>query len=253
MHLSILTMNDQYPFTISILIPAYNEGASLPGTVSAIERVMQEYGYEHETIIINDGSTDATQEESEALAARFDAVRYVSHDMNRGKGAAIQTGVREARGEYILFLDADHSVHIENIAPFMDAVRDCDIVIGSIGLKEADIFDVHHPYRRVLGSVSKVCIRMCATPGIYDTQRGFKLFKHAAAKDIFSQLSIHRWGFDIEALVMAQQTGLIIKEMPVAWNNTKRSNIGILDYFKTLRELGAILWNKWTGKYTSLK
>ena len=111
-----------------------------------------------------------------------------------------------------------------------------DIVIASIGLSESSIQDDNYSYRRFLGRFSKIFIRYVATPGIYDTQRGFKLFTKRAVEIVFPRLTIDRFGFDIELLVIAQQRGLKIKEVAVKWMNSRASSVGLGSYVKTLWE-----------------
>jgi dolichyl-phosphate beta-glucosyltransferase len=89
-----------------------------------------------------------------------------------------------------------------------------------------------------------------ATPGIYDTQRGFKLFTRKAANIIFPRLSVNRFGFDIELLVIAQTNNLKIKELPVEFDNPKGSKVSFYSYFATFFELLKIVIKKHLGKYS---
>jgi dolichyl-phosphate beta-glucosyltransferase len=135
-------------------------------------------------------------------------------------------------------MDADHSVSIENFETFKKEIeKGAEIVIASIELPGSTIHDDNFKYRRVLGKWSKGLIRSAATPGIYDTQRGFKLFTAKATEELFSALKTTRWGFDIELLRRAQKKGYKIKEIPVDWNNSKASSVGILSYPRTFLEL----------------
>jgi dolichyl-phosphate beta-glucosyltransferase len=148
----------------------------------------------------------------------------------------------EAIGCFQLFMDADHSVKIDYLEDFLKYLNEGhDVVIASIELEGAEFFDENLQYRRFLGKLSKFLIRFLATPGIYDTQRGFKIFNKKASQIIFNKLSVERWGFDIESLIIARKHGLRIKEVPVSWVNSRASSVNLGSYFFTLYELVKIL------------
>jgi Glycosyltransferases involved in cell wall biogenesis len=211
-----------------------------------------EYGYE--ILVINDGSKDATSEVVRAYEQKLPGLRLISFKRNLGKGAAVRTGMIEARGEYRLFMDADNSVTIDTVEAFFDAIENegHDIVIGSIAHPQARYVEHNGYYRRLLGSISKLLIRTVAIPGIRDTQRGFKLFTRAAAEAIFPLQQIERFGFDIEILYIARRHGFSVKEMPVVWDNPAGSTVSPRAYFDSFIELAKILWNGITGKYRPL-
>lgn len=125
-----------------------------------------------------------------------------------------------------------------------------DVVIGSIAAPGADTVVEHNGWhRRFFGSLSKFLVRALAVPGIYDTQRGFKLFTAQAAEVIFPRQKINRFGFDIELLVIAREQGMKIRELPVAWNNPEGSTVKPSDYFRTMRELAEIIGNRLQNAY----
>lgn len=215
---------------ISIIIPAYNESLRIETTLRSIP-------FEYEVIVVDDGSKDETI----SMVERFPHVKLLKNEANRGKGYSVKRGMLEARGEYRLFMDADHSVKIDNLPRFIEEIeKGADIVIGSIELPGAQIQDDNYGYRRVLGKWSKWLIRNLITPGIYDTQRGFKLFTAQAVEALFPLQVTNRWGFDFEILSRAQKRGLKIKELAVEWNNSKASSVNMWSYFYTLWELAKI-------------
>ncbi len=235
---------------ISLVIPAYNEEARLAKTIEESIEYFQTKGWSYEIIVVDDGSTDGTLRSIETICSSNSRVKTIQFKKNAGKGKAVKKGILDASGAYVLFMDADHSVNISNLDIFIKYIDEgYDIAIASIVLNGARIHDANTPLRRMAGSFSKILIRIFAVPTIYDTQRGFKLFTHRAAQSIFSRVTIARWGFDIEALVIASLNGFRIKEIPVHWMNSKRSDIGISDYLVTLFELMRILYNKFLGRY----
>jgi glycosyltransferase involved in cell wall biosynthesis len=221
------------PF-LSIIIPAYNEAQRIGPTLDAVTSYFSKKNMKHEIIVVDDGSKDTTS----IVSQKFPKVRVLVNEKNRGKGYSVKRGMAEARGECRLFMDADHSVHIDNLDRFLEELqKGADVAIASIEVPGSTIQDANYRYRRALGRWSKWLIRAVATPGIHDTQRGFKLFTKNAAESLFPPLITDRWGFDIEILRRAQKKGLIIRELPVEWNNSKATSVTLGSYFRTLFEL----------------
>ena len=92
---------------ISVVIPAYNEGASIRNSLDECIGIMRKMGHPFELVVVNDGSVDDTLSEIEAAADQYPEIRMISYADNRGKGNAIKTGSLEAKGELITFIDAD--------------------------------------------------------------------------------------------------------------------------------------------------
>lgn len=238
------------PLKLSVVIPAYNEEETIAHTLAACVSFLKKMPYTFEIIVVDDGSKDKTALAVTHTQKTLGHIQLLKFERNCGKGAAIKRGVEVAQGERILFMDADHSVSIDHLHSFMDFLDSgFDIAIASIELEGASIRDVHHPVRRCAGKVAKVLIRAFAVPDNFDTQRGFKLFTQAAAKQLFQPLKVLRWGFDIEVLVRAKKKGYTIKEIPVTWHNDKKSAIGIADYIVTFFELIAISVNSRLDRY----
>lgn len=235
---------------LSIIIPAYNEASRISNTLDAIYSYLSKKTYSYEIIVVDDGSTDETFKQAELSASKFKKIKILKNEKNMGKGYSVKRGMLEATGELKLFIDADHSVNIENIDRFIENIDNgADICIGSIEISKTAKTDSNPGYRLVMGKLSKILIRMLAVPEIYDSQRGFKLFKRVTADAIFPKQTIHRWGFDIEVLVIARQKGYVIKELGVEWNNSESSSLNIFSYIPTLLELLRIKKNQLTSKY----
>jgi dolichyl-phosphate beta-glucosyltransferase len=157
----------------------------------------------------------------------------------------------QARGDFRLFTDADNSTSIEQIEKFWPYFENgYHVVIGSIEVAGAKIFEHAQWYRRILGKYSKYLIRFVAGLWkIHDTQRGFKCFTAKAAEDIFSRAKIDRFGFDIEVLALARKMGYKIKEVPVIWNNPGGGTVHLRSYIETLKDLFRIRFYLWTNAY----
>ena len=97
--------------------------------------------------------------------------------------------------------------------------------------------------------MSNLLIQLLAVPGIKDTQLGFKVLTHKAAKDIFDRITVFGWGFDMEVLTIARQRGYKIKEVPVLWREQGGSHVPLTAYIKSLLDLFKIKLNVLLGKY----
>lgn len=238
--------------TLSIVIPAYKEEARIGKTLASIASYFEGNPLSFEVIVVDDGSPDATGKVARAYASKIERLTVLTNEVNRGKGYSVQRGMLVATGEYRLFMDADSSVDISHLDSFIAAIRQgFDVAIGSIHLSDSTHVAEHNGWhRRILGASANLLVQLLATPGIADTQRGFKLFSAKAANAIFPHQTIERFGFDIELLVIARAYGLKIKELSVVWDNPAGSTVTGAAYLKTLTELGRIFVNRLAGRYT---
>jgi dolichyl-phosphate beta-glucosyltransferase len=237
---------------LSVVIPAYNEAKRIAPTLRDVSSHLSTKDYAYEIIVVDDGSTDNTHEVVAEEMKSIPHLTFLNGQKNRGKGYAVNRGMTAAKGEYRLFMDADGSVNIREVDRFLfHAAYGFDVVIASISHPSQLRPVVEHAgyLRRIFGSVSHSIVRMFATPGIYDTQRGFKLFSAKAADIIFSRQTIDRFGFDIELLVIAAHHNLSVKEVPVSWNNPAGSTVRASDYFRTFKELFRIVNNRSAHAY----
>lgn len=236
---------------LSVIIPAHNEALRIGGTLESIGSYFRNKNIAHEIIVVDDGSTDGTVEVVAEYARTIENIRILRNETNRGKGHSVRFGMKEARGEYRLFMDADNSVDISHLDRFFEHMEDGghDVVIGSIRLTDSRVAEHCGWHRRVLRFLAKIIIAVLVVPGVRDTQRGFKLFSQRAAEAIFSLQTIERFGFDIEILVIASLNGFRIKEVPVSWNNPSGSKVTLGSYVRTFQELLYITRNRLKGKY----
>jgi dolichyl-phosphate beta-glucosyltransferase len=235
---------------LSVVIPTYNEARRIVGTLQKVSGYLSSKDYTYEIIVVNDGSTDNTRDVVSKLAQSLPSVRIISYEENKGKGHAVKTGMREARGQYNLFMDADGSVDISHVQKFIEnADSGFDVVIGSIRLPGAIVQDENGLARRMLSWISRSIILIFTSLGVSDTQRGFKLFSRKASANLFKKQTISRFTFDVELLVAAKEQGLKIKELPVTWRNSAGSKVKLHMYFQSFVELLSITQKKLSGHY----
>ena len=235
---------------ISVVIPVFNEEKRLSGNLEKIVKFLNGKKWKFEIILIDDGSLDSTPSIIGNYKSRYKNIKSFRHDVNKGKGAAVRTGMLKASGKLILMTDCDLSTPIEEIENLMNYAKDYNIVIGSRRLKEKKLGKMLEKYRTLLGDVYYEMLRLILLPSIKDTNCGFKLFSKKVIKDVFARQQIERWGYDAEVLFIASKLGFSIKEIPVRWTHYAGSKVKILDAVtKTLGELLKIKINNWQGRY----
>ena len=245
-------MSGESSVQLSVIIPAYNEEERLPETLRQALDYLASQPYSAEIIVVNDGSTDAT----EALVCGWPPgrvpVRLFHHPRrtNRGKGASVRLGMQEARGEFRLFMDADNSTTLDQVSRFWTSFESgYDVVIGSRKVAGAQIAVRQHWVKELAGRLGNGVIRILAVPAISDTQAGFKMFTRRSAEKIFPLLTIDRWGFDVEVLAIAAHLGYRIREVPILWINDRGSKVQTAAYFQVLAEVWRIRRNLKHGRY----
>ena len=224
---------------LSVVIPAYNEEDRLPRTLARLQEYYGTQSYTFEVIVMSDGSKDGTVALAQAFAAKDSRFRVVDSQPNRGKGYVVRTGMLQARGQYVLFCDADLATpqeETEKLLPKLEA--GFDVAIGSRPLRDSNL-EVRQPfYREALGRMANKLIQIVAVPGIRDTQCGFKMFNAKSNADIFSRCKLDGFSFDFEALMIARDLGYQVAEVPIRWMNQEGSKVNIWrDYPRVFRDL----------------
>lgn len=180
--------------------------------------------------MVDDGSTDNTVQVAEEFSKQFSGLKVLRNPGNRGKGYSIRHGMLEAQGEWILFTDADLSAPIEEIHKLLNAVKkeNASIAIGSRALDRSLIGTHQSWFRENAGRLFNFFMRVFVGLPFDDTQCGFKLFSHSAAKEVFRRQQIEGFGFDVEALFIARKLGFRTIEVPVRWNHVDGTKVNFL-------------------------
>jgi dolichyl-phosphate beta-glucosyltransferase len=240
------------PPALSIVIPAYNEESRLPPTLNVVRAYLEASLFPNaEIVVVDDGSRDGTAKLVETFACKDPRIRLVRNPGNRGKGFSIRHGMLEARGEWILFSDADLSTPIEELSKLMEAARaqSAQIVIGSRDL-DRSLGGVHQTqWRELAGRFFNRVMRAVTWLPFSDTQCGFKLYHRDAAQVVFSRQQLDGFGFDVEDLYIARVRGLRATEVPVRWNNVEGTKVSLLSGARPFLDLLLIRWYHLTGRY----
>lgn len=236
---------------LSVIIPAYNEEKRIAQTLTDVDGYLEKQAFDYEIIVMVNNSHDRTfaiVKELEGASVQ----KAIAVDLKEaGKGNAVKRGILEhASGDIVMFMDADNATPISEIQKFFPYFEQgYSVVIGSRYVNP-DLVKVHQPWYRVLLSrMSNLLIQFLAIPGIKDTQLGFKAFTKTAAQEIFSRVSILRWGFDMEVLTIARDRGFKIKEVGVSWTEYGGGHVPMKAYIESLIDLFKIKWKSINGEY----
>lgn len=239
---------------LSVIIPAYNESKRISNTLFSVSKYLSKQSYDYEILVVNDGSKDDTAQTVKGLTDKISHLRLIDNKKNHGKGWVVKRGMLEASGVYRLFMDADNSTTVDQVAGFFPFFKQgYDVVIGSRRVRGAKIA-VHQPwFRDFLGGVFRFIVHIIVPLGVTDSQTGFKMFSAAAANPVFAKQAIFRWAFDVEILAIARKMKLKIAEAPITWVNDAESHVKLGGMIKMFFEVLNVRWNLILGKYNDKK
>ncbi len=229
---------------LSIVIPAYNEQARLPRTVLETLHFCTTQNLNFELIIADDGSRDETL----ALTRLFEESDSRIHGLtcpHLGKGSAVRMGMLNAKGRYVLFMDADGATPLTEILKLLAALEEgSDVAVGSRVVHQTHAVEVTRSvHRRLIGRAFSFFVSLFAVEGIADTQCGFKMFRRDAALAIFSLQKTVGFAFDVEIFFLAKRLSLAVVEIPVNWVAQPGSKVNLVtDSVKMLWDISLIRW-----------
>ncbi len=238
--------------SLTILIPAYNEEKRLPGTLERVAAWLPTKRLQFsEVLVVDDGSLDQTSAIAESFGMRSPCFRLLRNPGNRGKGYAIRNGMLSAKGDWILYTDADMSTPIEEVERLWEgaSAQNASIAIGSRGLQRSLVTVHQSPFREYSGRFFNLVMRSLIGLPFIDTQCGFKLFEANTARIVFSRQILDGFSFDVEDLYIAKLCGLKTVEVPVRWANVEGSKVRMLQGIKSFADLLEIRRYGRQGRY----
>ncbi len=236
---------------LSLVVPAFNEEHRLSQSLQRIGAFLGGLGYATEVIVVDDGSAEAGRK---AVVQALDVLppeiarSLVSHEVNRGKGAAVRSGSLAARGAWIAFIDADLATPPEDLPRLLAALEaGADVAIGVRNQEDgSDLRDRRPLMRRLAGRGFAMLMRNLLLPDVNDSQCPLKAFQRKAALRLFRLQKIDTWAFDAELLYLAARLGLRLDKVPVRWQAMAGSHLR-LDA-RSAFEVANLLRIRWTHR-----
>jgi glycosyltransferase involved in cell wall biosynthesis len=228
---------------LTVVFPCYNEAERLPYTLATHLAALSQRPGEVEVLVVDDGSTDATLAVANAVAASDPRIRVLATGSNHGKGFAVRTGMLAAKGELLVFTDADGSYGPCEVGRVVAALAEAPVAIGArpAGAAAGSLA------RRLASRLFNRAIQALVGLPYRDTQCGLKGFRRQAALEVFGRARLDGFAFDVEVLVLARGLGLPVKEVGVHAEDRDGSKVQLaLDALRMLRDV--LLVRRWTGK-----
>jgi len=245
---------------ISLIIPCYNEEINIQkGVLDKIGNYTQNDQRFSEVVIVDDGSNDSSKTVIKNKYLKTYPKFRLLENPHQGKAFAVLTGIKQAKGDYVMFSDIDLATPIDEVEKLIAKTKnDGQIVIGSRNNSRKGA-----PLMRKVMAKGFIFIRniIIGLKGIKDTQCGFKLFEKQIALKIIDKLQVFHdkriaedssvsAGFDIEFLFLGQKLGYKIIEVPVIWRHVETKNVNFIrDTIETLIDIFKIKLLDMKGKY----
>lgn len=237
---------------LTIVVPAYHEADLITKSLQELKKAIEEYldPKSTEVIVVAADSDDNTPDIAAKSADLFEHFQLIKPGARVGKGRDVRAGILAGIGDYRMFMDADMATplhHLEQVAKFIASE-------GEIAIGIRPLTSIHTGLRKFISELGNVLVQSTLTPGISDSQCGFKVFRADIAQELFSRLTILSWGFDMELLTIARIHHYDIETMDIPdWHDPKAEGLtgdsSIKVAFDTGIELLKILSKRLMGRY----
>lgn len=241
---------------LTIIIPTLNEEERIGSTLDHLAEYLKNFpDRKIEVLVIDANSPDHTVDQAKKRSKKFHSFRILNAGTRPPgksiKGKQVRAGVFEAKGNYIMFMDADLATplkYLKRVFSLMDEEKPAGICVRNLN-------ESHKGLRKFISSFGNFLVQMLLVPGIKDTQCGFKAFDATVAKQVFSRQRIEGWGFDMEILALLRKNGheIVLIEVP-DWRDvvvgSKISGHGAAKVaIQTFGDLLRIKWGMMIGRY----
>src|SRR5215212_8454549 len=228
---SALRRNNAPPYrqvSVEIVIPVYNEANVVPGSITTLCSYLETYfPYQWSVLIVDNASTDRTFSVAQELADTYHRIS-VLHLNQKGRGRALKTAWLASEADVAAYMDVDLSTNLSSFLPLIAplATGHSDLSIGSRLLKGATV--TRQWKREVISRCYNLLIKAMFGNVFSDAQCGFKAIKVSVAQSLLMQVENDEWFFDTELLLLAEEIGFRIYEVPVDWIEDLDSRVQII-------------------------
>ncbi|MFP3896845.1 MAG: glycosyltransferase family 2 protein [Anaerolineales bacterium] len=199
----------EVPLDVSIVIPVYNEREAIAGVLDDLVSIMEPLDWSYEILVVDDGSTDDSED---LCRARSDIV-LVTHGQNRGPGAARTTGVRRAKGRYVVMIDADATYPVDTIPTMLQMLDDCDMVIGAREREMGTLKWIRSAAKNFIKGLASYLTRT----DIPDLNSGLRAMKRNLVLEFLPILpTTHSWVSTITLAFLSN--GYLVKWTPITYH-----------------------------------
>ncbi len=242
---------------LTLVVPFYNGADRLPASLDQLAAFLDAQPYESELILVDDCSAAPAAQVLRDYVAVHPAVTLIRNEQNAGKGRSVARGMLAAHGRYRVFTDADLAYPPEEVNKILhDLQTGADVAIACRVLPESRYLMsptfFHYLYtRHVMSRVFNAMVRLVLLRDVLDTQAGLKGFSARAAETVFPRLTIPRFGFDVEALFIAQKHGFSVRQTAVHFRyDEEPTTVHFAQSALTMAgELVQVRMNDWRGRY----
>lgn len=219
--------------TLSVFFPAYYDEKNIGKVVDKAVEVLEKLKLkDYEVTIIEDGSPDKTGEVCNALAARYEKVKVIHHEVNRGYGATLYEGFTSAKNDYVFYTDGDNQFDLEELKKLIALIHYSDIVVGFRKKKQ------YSTYRKFTSLVYNYVLRYMFNIDYVDIDCAFKIIK----RDLFDKITIKTKDAFIDAEIMIKasllgytSTEIGVKHLPRVDGISTAARPSII--LKTIKEI----------------
>jgi dolichyl-phosphate beta-glucosyltransferase len=220
---------------VTLVLPAFNEAARLDGALDELFAYLatnRELADRIDVLVVDDGSIDGTSDivtrrpEAASAGGRTQPMLAVMRVPHAGKGAAVRSGMLAAKGDLLVFADADMATPPNQLPVLLAALDRADVALGSRFQPDgSDLRASQPPLRRVLGRLFHALAAAWVSGSVRDTQCGFKGFRREAARDLFGRQQITSIVFDVELIHLARRRNYRVEVVPVQWADRRGSRM----------------------------
>jgi glycosyltransferase involved in cell wall biosynthesis len=213
--------------TVDVVIPVLNEAHVLEKSVrTVLEHLRRNVAYRWQVVIVDNGSTDGTQDVAKRLTEQEPEVRFL-HLHQRGRGRALRHAWLQGAADIVCYMDVDLSTGLQHVPELIGAIahEGYDISTGSRLMRQSQ---TKRSFKReVISRIYNVFVKVVLSTRFSDAQCGFKALSRNAVETIIPQVEDQAWFFDTELLVLAEKRGYRIKDIPVRWIEDDDSRVKI--------------------------